>query len=98
MSDGDSTDAADDDDDDDCEENLGKDNHDKENHYKDDHNKDDNIEDNLHKILLLIIFTESALGPLWSSSRNVYISVPFSCNLFRGLSLALRLWQDQPGS
>ena len=58
------------------------------------------------KVYLSIFFTELALGPLWSSSRDVnifialylYIYVPFSCNLFRGLSLALRLWQDQPGS
>ena len=44
----------------------------------------------------LRIFTESALGPLRSSSRDVclYINigmyVPFHCNFFRGLSLALR--------
>ena len=44
------------------------------------------------------VFTELALRPLWSSSRNVrprlgvslYVSVPFPCNFFRGLSLALR--------
>ena len=29
---------------------------------------------------------------------SVCLYIPFSCNLFLGLSLALRLWQDQPGS
>ena len=27
----------------------------------------------------------------------IYVYVPFSCQLFQGISLAPRLWQDQPG-
>ena len=46
-----------------------------------------------------LFFTELALWPLWSSSRNVQPSV---CLLFKkrnwGLWLALRIWQDQPDS